>query len=187
MGKTHASVYIATSLDGFIARPGGELDWLGGGSFDGPGEDYGYRQFMDSVDAVVMGRRTFEKVLTFGAWPYEGKRVGVLSSKPDAVPPSHADRATPMGGKPAAILDALADQGCKHAYVDGGDTVQRFLAAGLVRTLIVTRIPILIGAGIPLFGALPADVRLQHLETRQFPSGLVQSRYAIPAPAGRLS
>ena len=168
------SVFVGTSVDGFIARLNGDLDFLPPGG----GEPHGYDEFIASVDAIVIGRKTFETVLAFEAWPYPGKRVVVLSSRP--VDSSAARGAVEhMGGPPAEIVSRLAASGAPHLYVDGGITIQGFLRAGLVRRLIVTRVPVLIGEGIPLFGSLPHDVRLRLVASRQFPSGLVQSEYEI--------
>jgi dihydrofolate reductase len=169
-----ASVFIATSVDGFIARPNGELDWLPAGG----GEEHGYDEFMATVDALVIGRGTFETVLSFEDWPYGTKRVVVLSSRPLDLSQAHGP-VEQMGGPPSEITSRLAAQGLQHLYVDGGITIQRFLRAGLIQRLIITRVPVLIGAGIPLFGSLDADVRLQHVRTRHFPSGLVQSEYTV--------
>jgi dihydrofolate reductase len=170
-----ASVFIGTSLDGFIARPNGDLDFLPPGG----GEPHGYDEFMATVDALVIGRNTFETVLTFDAWPYE-KPVFVLSTRPLAPAPPDAvvER---MSGTPAEIVSQLAGRGIQHIYVDGGITIQRFLQAGLVQRLIITRVPVLIGSGIPLFGALQRDITLTHVATRQYASGLVQSEYVIDA------
>lgn len=169
-----ASVFIATSLDGYIARRNGELDWL-------PGDDcepHGYDEFMATVDALVMGRKTYDTVLTFGMWPFGEKPVFVLSTNPIAPAPQGAivER---MSGLPSAIASQLDERGIGHAYVDGGITIQGFLREGLIQRLTITRIPVLLGEGIPLFGALPADVRLRHVVTRQYASGLVQSEYAL--------
>jgi dihydrofolate reductase len=169
-----ASVFIATSLDGFIARANGGLDWL---PSDG-GEPHGYDEFMATVDALVIGRNTFETVLSFDAWPYGGKPVFVLSSRPLAPAPPGAV-VEHMSGAPAQIVSQLVARGIRHVYVDGGVTIQRFLQAGLIQRLIITRIPVLLGAGIPLFGPLPGDVVLRHVGTRQYASGLVQSEYVI--------
>lgn len=170
------SVFLGASVDGFIARPNGDLDWL---PADG-GEPHGYDEFIASVDAIVIGRKTFETVLAFETWPYGSKRVVVLSDRP--VDMSAAKGAVEqMGGAPAEIVSRLAASGAHHLYVDGGITIQRFLRAGLVRRLVITRVPVLIGDGIPLFGALPNDVRLRHVATRHYPSGLVQSEYQIDA------
>jgi dihydrofolate reductase len=171
-----ASVFIGTSLDGFIARVNGALDFLPPGG----GEPHGYDEFMATVDALVIGRKTFETVLTFDAWPYGEKPVVVLSTRPlaPAPPAAVAER---MSGAPAEIVSELAARGIQHIYVDGGITIQRFLQAGLIQRLIITRVPVLIGAGIPLFGALQRDIVLRHVKTRQYASGLVQSEYAVAA------
>jgi dihydrofolate reductase len=171
-----ASVFIATSLDGFIARPNGDLDWLPPGG----GEEHGYDAFIATVDALVIGRKTFETVLAFDTWPYGEKPVFVLSTRPLAPAPSEAvvER---MSGAPAEIVSQLGARGVEHVYVDGGITIQRFLQAGLIQRLTITRIPVLLGAGIPLFGALERDVVLRHVGTRQYASGLVQSEYEVAA------
>lgn len=167
------SVFVGVSVDGFLARQNGELDFLPPGG----GEPHGYDEFMASVDALVIGRKTFEKVLTFESWPYGKKRVVVLSSRPVNLSAAVGGVVEQMSGPPAEIVSQLAASGVRHIYVDGGITIQKFLSAGLVHRLIITRVPVLIGEGIPLFGALPRDVRLRHVATRQYPSGLVQSEY----------
>ncbi|MGA2370632.1 MAG: dihydrofolate reductase family protein [Candidatus Korobacteraceae bacterium] len=169
------TVFVGTSVDGFIARANGDLDFLP----EGGGEPHGYSEFIATVDAIVIGRNTFEKVLTFDSWPYSKKRVVVLSSRPVDLSLAVGGVVEQMAGSPADIVSRLAASGAKHLYVDGGITIQRFLAAGLVQRLIITRVPVLIGDGIPLFGALPRDVRLRHVATRHYPSGLVQSEYEI--------
>ena len=172
-----ASVFVGTSLDGFIARPNDELDWLPPGG----GEEHGYKEFMATVDALVIGRRTFEKVLTFGAWPYGDKRVVVLSSQAIDLSAARGGVVEQMAGPPAEIVSRLAARGIHHLYVDGGITIQRFLQAGLIQRLIITRVPVLIGVGIPLFGAVQRDIRLRHVATHHYPSGLVTSEYAVAA------
>jgi dihydrofolate reductase len=169
------SVFIGTSLDGFIARPDGALDFLPPGG----GEPHGYNEFIASVDALVIGRNTFETVLAFPEWPYGKKRVVVLSSKPLDFSKVRGGVVEQMSGTPAEIIAKLAATGAHHLYVDGGITIQRFLRAGLVHRLIITRVPVLIGEGIPLFGALPHDVRLRHVATQHYPSGLVKSEYEV--------
>ena len=170
-----ASVFIATSLDGFIARTDGALDWL---PADG-GEAHGYDEFIATVDAIVMGRKTFQTVVAFAAWPYGPKPVVVLSTKPSALKAPDGVACDMMTGTPHEIVARLSARGMKHLYVDGGVTIQGFLAAGLIRRLIITRIPVLLGSGIPLFGPLSHDVRLNHIATRTYPSGMVQSEYVI--------
>jgi len=169
------SVFVGTSLDGFIARSNDDLDWLPAGG----GEPHGYDEFIATVDALVIGRKTFEKALTFDAWPYADKRVVVLSSRPVDLSRAKGGVVEQMAGPPAEIVAQLAASGAQHLYVDGGITIQRFLQAGLIQRLVITRVPVLIGGGIPLFGALPHDVRLRHVATRHYPSGLVQSEYHI--------
>lgn len=171
-----ASVFCGTSLDGFIARRDGSFDFLP----DSP-EPHGYEEFFASVDALVMGRKTWETALSFGAWPYGTKRVVVLSSRPVDLSAARGGNVEQMAGAPADIVARLAATGAHHLYIDGGLTVQRFLAAGQIQRIIVTRVPVLIGEGIPLFGALPRDVRLRHVATRTYPSGLVQSEYLVSA------
>jgi dihydrofolate reductase len=172
-----ASVFVGTSLDGFIARPNGAFDFL---PVDG-GEPHGYEEFIASVDAIVMGRKTFETVLALGAWPYGDKRVVVLSSRPVDLSAATGGILEQMAGPPQQIVSQLAASGARHLYIDGGITIQQFLRAGLIQRLIITRVPVLIGEGIPLFGSLPHDIRLRHIMTRHFPSGLVSSEYHVAA------
>jgi dihydrofolate reductase len=171
------SVFVGTSVDGFVARPDGALDFLP----EGGGEPHGYEEFLASIDALVIGRNTFETVLAFPSWPYGKKRVVVLSSAPIDLSAAKASGAVveQMSGPPAEIISSLAASGAGHLYIDGGITIQRFLRAGLVQRLVITRVPVLIGQGIPLFGSLPYDIRLRHIATQQYPSGLVKSEYAV--------
>ena len=169
------SVFVGTSVDGFIARLNGDLDFLPPGG----GEPHGYAEFIASVDAIVIGRKTFETVLAFPEWPYGVKRVVVLSSAPLDLSGVRGGIVEHMSGPPAEIVARLAADGARHLYVDGGITIQRFLRSGLVDRLIVTRVPVLIGEGIPLFGALPRDINLRHVETRHYASGLVKTEYRI--------
>jgi dihydrofolate reductase len=174
-----ASVFVGTSVDGFIARQDGDLDWLPAGG----GEPHGYDEFIATVDTIVIGRKTFETVLGFDSWPYGDKRVVVLSSERIDLSAAAArgGRVEQMGGDPAQIVSSLAARGAHHLYVDGGITVQRFLRAGLINRLVITRVPVLIGDGIPLFGSLSEDISLRHIATRSYPSGLVQSEYEVGA------
>ena len=171
-----ASVFVGTSLDGFIARADGSLDFLPPGG----GEPHGYSEFIASVDALVIGRKTYETVLAFDTWPYGQKPVFVLSTRPLAPAPEGAV-VEHLSGPPAAIAAQLEARGIRHIYVDGGITVQGFLRAGLIQRLIVTRVPVLIGTGIPLFGPTTRDIILKHIATRQYASGLVQSEYEVVA------
>ena len=142
------------------------------------GEDYGYQAFMNSVDAIVMGRNTYELVLTFGGWHYS-KPVVVLSTRGVNIAPELASKVLQTAGSPRDVLAFCETRGWTSLYVDGGVTIQRFLAAGLLDRLIVTRVPVIIGSGLPLFGAVPADVKLTHVQTRAYESGLVQSQYSV--------
>jgi dihydrofolate reductase len=169
-----ASVFVGTSVDGFIARTNDDLDFL-----PEDGEPHGYDEFIASVDAVVMGRKTFDKVLTFGTWPYKKKRVVILSSRSLDLSIVKGGIVEQTAGQPKEIVAQLAARGIHHLYVDGGLTIQGFLRAGAIQRLIITRVPVLIGEGVPLFGLLPHDVRLKHIATRSYASGLVQSEYEV--------
>jgi dihydrofolate reductase len=169
-----ASVFVGTSLDGFMARTDGTLDFLPPGG----GEPHGYEEFIASVDALVIGRKTYETVLGFPTWPYGQKPIFVLSTRPLAHAPEAAV-VEHLSGPLAAIPSQLAARGIRHVYVDGGITIQGFLRAGLIQRLIITRVPVLIGTGIPLFGPTTRDIRLKHIATRQYVSGLVQSEYEV--------
>lgn len=169
-----ASVFVGVSLDGFIARSGGELDFLPPGG----GEPHGYDEFIASVDALVIGRNTYEAVLAFDEWPYGNKPVFALSTH--ALPPAPASAVVKsLSGEPAGIVRQLEARGFGHIYVDGGITIQRFLRAGMIQRIVITRVPVLIGAGIPLFGPLHRDIALRHLATRSYASGLVSSEYEV--------
>ena len=169
-----ASVFVGTSLDGFIARSDGALDFLPPGG----GEPHGYVEFVATVDALVIGRHTYETVLAFDTWPYGEKPVFVLSTRALAPAPAGAI-VEHMSGLPADILSQLEHRSIQHVYVDGGITIQGFLQAGLIQRLVVTRVPVLIGTGIPLFGAITHDITLKHIATRHYASGLVQSEYEV--------
>ena len=167
-----ASVFVGTSLDGFIARRNDAFDFL---PVDG-GEPHGYPEFIAGIDAIVLGRRTFEVVAKMETWPYpDGKRVVVLTHRalPDGFP------VETMSGTPEEIVAKLAASGALELYIDGGETIQEFLRAGEIQRITITRVPVLIGDGISLFGPVPHDVRVRHVATRTFASGLVQSEYEV--------
>lgn len=167
-------MFVGISVDGFIARSDGSFDFLDAGG----NEPHGFEEFWASVDALVMGRKTYETALSFGTWPYGRKPVFVLSTQPLASAPRGAV-VEHVSGDPRAIVAQLEARGIQHAYVDGGLTIQRFLEAGLIDRLTITRVPVLIGTGIPLFGPLSRDLKLEHIATRQFAGGLVQSEYTV--------
>ncbi len=174
------SVFCGVSVDGFLARPNHALDFLDAGG----NEPHGFEEFFGSVDVLVIGRKTFEVVLTFGKWPYGKKPVVVLSSRRLDFSAIKGGVVEQMTGEPAEIANQLKARGFKHAYIDGGITIQRFLSAGIIDRLVVTRVPVLIGEGIPLFGPVPSDITLNHVATRTYRGGLVQSEYKLGA-AGR--
>lgn len=176
--STKQSVFIATSVDGYIARLNGDIDWLSEYEPEA-GEDYGFQEFMDSVDALVLGRNSFEKVLSFGKWPYGSKKVVVLSSSSPVIPSHVPDDVKVLSGAPQEIVEQLSREGFSHLYIDGGNTIQRFLNAGLIQEIIITRIPVLIGDGIPLFGPVEKDIKLQLISTHSYKNGLVQHRYVV--------
>ena len=169
------SVFIATSLDGFIARKNGDIDWLP--AVNDSGEDYGYGEFISSIDHLVMGRHTYEKALTFGDWPYPGRKVLVLSSGSPRLPLELADKVMILNQSPRALLETLKGFGARHVYLDGGNTIQLFLKNDLVDEMTITTIPVLIGNGVPLFGPLKHDLKFQLIESKSFKNGFVQRKY----------
>jgi dihydrofolate reductase len=176
--NARCSVFIATSLDGFISRPDGSIDWLDtANSVVPPGEDCGYGEFIRTVDALVMGRNTFELALGFAEWPYPNTRVVVLTSRPLSVQPGLSALITASSETPTNLVARLTAEGCSHLYIDGGKTIQAFLAAGLIGQLTITVVPVLLGQGRPLFGALPFDRVLTLQSSRAYPFGFVQSTY----------
>ena len=173
------AVFLGMSVDGFIARPDGDLAWLtggddpGGAPDDGEGGDFGFAEFVAGIDALVMGRGTYEVIAPLTEWPYQGRPVHVLSTTLEPDP-----RVTLHRSFDEAVA-ALTAAGYRRVYVDGGRTVHDFLAAGLVGELTLSRVPVLIGEGHTPFGPLPADVRLEHARTRTFPGGMVQTTYRV--------
>lgn len=170
------SVFIATSLDGFIARSNGDIDWLTEG--EEASGDFGYDEFIASIDALVMGRHSFEKVLSFDTWPYD-LPVVVLSSQTLEIPGQLQQKVSHLSGSPTRIVNQLAGKGYEHLYIDGGKTIQQFLRAGFIQEMTITQIPILIGEGIPLFGPVEKDIKLKHIATKTYDNGFIQSRYAV--------
>jgi len=169
-----ASVYIGASLDGFIARPDGNIDWLT--QFANEDAVHAYEEFMSNIDAIVIGRGTFEKILSFPSWPYE-KKAFVLSSTLKQLPDKLRDKATLLSMKPKELLTYLSSLGFSNIYVDGGKVIQSFLQEDLIDDLIISKVPALIGSGIPLFGFLNADLKFEHIKTVVQSNGLVRSYY----------
>ena len=167
-------VYIGTSLDGFIAKKNDDIEWLT--QFQNAEVHEYYAEFMNRVDAVVIGRGTFEKVLGFPEWPYT-KKVFVLSSTIKRVPEAFKEKADILSMQPKALLDFLSGKGYSSIYVDGGKVIQSFLQEDCIDEMIITKVPVLIGSGIPLFGQLDNDLLFRHLQTRVLSNGLVKSYY----------
>ena len=169
------SVFCGISVDGFLARRDHTVDFL-----DTPEQGpHGYDEFYASVDVVVIGRNTYQFVVSYGEWLYGKKPVVVLSSRPIDFSWIKGGVVEQMSGEPADILPQLEARGYKHAYIDGGITIQRFLAAGLIDRMTISRVPVLIGTGMPLFGPLPHDIALRHVASRTFHGGLVQDEYEL--------
>lgn len=172
-----AEVFIATSLDGFIARPDGDIEWLVGRPIP-EGEDFGYAAFMDGIGALVMGRQSFDKVVNSPKWPYPVPVI-VLSRSPGAVkvPEALREKVRVTSAAPADLLRDLGGQGVRRVYIDGGQVVRAFLAEGLIRRMIITLIPVLLGEGRPLWGHGAGDVELNLVGTRHFANGFVEVEY----------
>lgn len=177
------SVFIATSLDGYIAREDGSLDWLNEASARNPeGGDYGYARFISDIDALVIGRSTFEQVLTFGEWPYGSMPVVVLSRSLKTLPAYLPRTVSLSAEQPEQLVQRLTSTGYHHLYIDGGRTIQGFLAAGLVNEITITLIPVILGSGKPLFGTQAGDVRLELIRSLAYESGFVQNHYRVLSP-----
>jgi dihydrofolate reductase len=168
------TVFIGTSLDGFIAREDGDIDWLT--KFENPEVIEGFEKFIGGIDAIVMGRGTFEKVLTFPYWPHRQK-VFVLSTSIRNVPFDLKQKAAIISMEPAKLLEFLSGEGYSGIYVDGGRVIQQFLKADCIDELIITRAPVLLGSGLPLFGYLDKDLYFEHSGTHVYSNGLVMSHY----------
>lgn len=175
---TTGHMFMAMSLDGFVAREDFGLDWLLKQKTDG--EDHGYAAFMESIDGLVMGSGSYRTALTFDSWIYD-KHVVVLSKSLTAedIPEALTGKVSISRLEPRPIMAALSDKGWKRAYVDGGKIIQSFMREGLIADMTVTIVPILIGEGKRMFGQLDADIDLRLLESKSFPSGLVTSRYEV--------
>ena len=170
------------SVDGFLARRDDTFDFL----LVGEQAPHGFEEFLASVDVVVMGRRTFEVVLRLGHLATYGKKpMMVLSGRPLDFSSVKGGVVEQTSGEPTEIVKQLESRSFKHAYIDGGITIQRFLAAGLIDRLVITRVPVLIGEGVPLFGTVPRDISLRHVATHSYKGGLVQSEYEVGFEAQR--
>jgi dihydrofolate reductase len=173
MSRPRTSTFVAMSLNGFLARSDGSVDWLE--RFQG--EEHGYRAFFESVDTLVLGRRTYDFVLTMvGArspWPYSGKRCVVMTHR--HVEGRNQERS--FEGEPSVLLDQLTAEGARHVYVDRGVVIRSFLAAGCLDHLTVSVVPCLLGTGFPLFGGVRRETGLGLVSATSFKNGLVQLQY----------
>jgi dihydrofolate reductase len=169
-------VFIAKSLDGFIAGKNGELNWLH--SIPNPKNiDMGFNDLMQEIDAIIMGRITFETVCKLGGeWPYH-KHVFVLSHSLKEIPEKLNKKATLINGKPQTILDKIYEKKYFKLYIDGGRTIHAFLTEDLIDELRITTIPILLGGGFPLFGDLANPMEFEHIESKTFLNQIVQNHY----------
>ncbi|CAM2960271.1 dihydrofolate reductase family protein [Legionella worsleiensis] len=180
MQHPKCSVFIATSLDGYIARDDGAIDWLMKSHELVPeGEDCGYKQFIATVDTLIMGRSSYEKIRTFAEWPYGILPVIVMSSQAVHIPDDLSSHVSVTRKNPQELIEQLSNQGVKHVYIDGGVTIQGFLAQKLVDEITITYIPVLLGSGRSLFGSIKEDINLQLLETKTFGNNLVQVKYRV--------
>ena len=169
-------IYIATSLDGFIATSDGGIEWLN--EIPNPEQsDYGWSEFISGIDAILMGRNTFEKVLTFGSWPYE-KPVFVITNSLEELPEDFVGKAEIVKGSIKDVIDRLNRRGYINIYVDGGKVIQSFLAEDMIDEMIITKVPILLGKGIPLFGEQEQSLMFTHTKTEIYNNSLVKSHYA---------
>jgi dihydrofolate reductase len=172
--RPQVAVFLAVSLDGFIAGPGDSLDWLA--PYQG-GDDYGYAGFAAGIDAIVMGRRTYDVARGFRPWPYAGRRVVVLTHR--LLPADHAAAhgLRTHAGALDALWPALAADGVRHVYLDGGAAVRQGLREGCVDELTLSLIPCVLGAGVPLFGEPLPGSQWTLLRSRAAARGVVQSVY----------
>lgn len=169
----HIVYYVAASVDGLIGPPDGSLDWLA--RFEGGAEDYGYRKFFESVDAVLLGRKTYEQSLGFGKWPYEGKRCWIFSRQKIKAAPAGVTVTT---DRPRDVVREMQSQRLHRAWlVGGGELAGAFRAEGLIAEYIISVIPVMLGKGIQLFGGNGAHEALTLVESQRYASGIVQLRY----------
>ncbi len=168
-------VYIATSLDGYIARRNHSLDWLD--ELSNPeNDDFGYASFMLGIDALVMGRNTFDKILSFNEWPFN-KPVFIVSNSLKNIPTDLQGKAKIINGTVTEMLDEIHQSGYKELYIDGGQTISTFLAEDKIDEMTITRVPRLLGDGIRLFDFIGIDLQFEHVETISYSNGLIKSYY----------
>lgn len=165
--------YLASSVDGFMAPEDGSLDWLA--PFSASGEDHGYTEFYASIDALVVGSRTYEQMLGFGEWPHQDRPVTVMSSR---LLPAAGESVTVSPLDPQAVVDELVSAGRGRIWlVGGGALASSFAAAGLIDEYVVSYVPVLLGSGVGLLGG-HGDMRtLDLVDAQTFRDGIVQCRY----------
>lgn len=180
------SVYIATSVDGYIATPDGGVDWLhtsGNLEADMGSEDMGFQSFMDSVDCMIMGRKCMEMIssmnLTPEQWPYGDVRIVVLSNTVKEPPENLREKVEMYSGDIQELILKLESSGFKHAYIDGGSTITSFVNLKLINEITITKVPVLLGEGIPLFGKINKSVKLENAEASAFPNDFIQVKYSV--------
>lgn len=172
------SVFIAASVDGYIAREDNSIDWLENHSAN-PDQDYGYHEFINSIDAILMGRNTFDVVKDLKDWSTNGMPIFVLTHHSMTLQLGKYKNVQLIQGKPSEVISELEDRGINHIYIDGGKTITEFLSESLVDEMIITRIPTLLGKGIPLFGWMENEIKLELISTIDFKDGLVQNKYKV--------
>lgn len=180
------SVYIATSVDGFIAKSDGNVDWLhtaGDLEADMGTEDMGFASYMDSVDCMVMGRKCMEMIssmnLTPAQWVYGDMKIIVLSNSVKEAPDNLKGKVEMYSGDLNELISSLEKEGLKHAYIDGGTTIQSFINLRLINEITITRIPVLLGEGIPLFGKTFKDIKLEKAEAKSYANDFIQVKYSV--------
>lgn len=175
------SAYIATSADGYIATPDGGVDWLH--SADNSEVDMGFGTFMASVDCMVMGRKCMEMIssmnLSSEQWPYGDTYIVVLSHTVKAPPENLTGKVNMFSGEIADLISELEGKGFKHAYIDGGSTITSFLNHRLLHEMTITKAPVLLGNGIPLFGKLDNQISLTESEATVFANNFIQIKYKV--------
>ncbi len=176
----NVSVFIATSIDGYIARKNGDLDWLDKANESVPkGEDCGFFTFMNSIHVLIMGRKTYNKVMSFGQWPFGETKVIVLSRNIVEIPSELTKTVSYTTETPTELCKRLKAEGNENIYIDGGMTIQSFLDEQLITDITITTVPVILGSGIPLFNEISNDILLNHCETVTYDFGFVQSKYEI--------
>lgn len=183
----NCSVYIATSADGYIATLDGSVDWLhtaGNSEADmGDNQDMGFDRFIKSIDCMIMGRKCMEMIssmdLTPEQWPYGNTHIIVLSNTVTEPPENLSGKIEMYSGDIHVLIKKLENKGFKHAYIDGGSTITSFINLKLIDKMTITKVPVLLGEGIPLFGKINQNVKLENSEATAFPNEFIQIKYDV--------